>query len=82
MKDRQYKSVVLISFLVLLFVQLRLTYNTYVLRDRDYRIKDKNLINDEYGRSIPDDKLYQGGGKIIDSILSRNMPGLKTAHDS
>ncbi|RZK65086.1 MAG: hypothetical protein EOO92_26750, partial [Pedobacter sp.] len=82
MKDRLYKSVVLISFLILLFVQLRLTYNTYVLRDRDYRIQDKTLINDEYGRSIPDDKLYQGGGKIIDSILSRNMPGLKSAYES
>ncbi|WP_316798240.1 HAMP domain-containing sensor histidine kinase [Pedobacter frigidisoli] len=81
MKDRLYKSVVLISFLILLFVQLRLTYNTYVLRDRDYQIKDKTLINDEYGRSIPDDKLYQGGGKIIDSILSRNMAGLKAAYD-
>ncbi|KLT67324.1 sensor histidine kinase KdpD [Pedobacter sp. BMA] len=81
MKDRLYKSIVLISFLILLFVQLRLTYNTYVLRDRDYQIKDKTLINDEYGRSIPDDKLYQGGGKIIDSILSRNMAGLKAAYD-
>lgn len=81
MKERLYKSVVLISFLILLFVELRLTYNTYVLRDRDYRIKDKTLINDEYGRSIPDDKLYKGGGKIIDSILSRNMPGLNTAYE-
>ncbi|AZI26647.1 sensor histidine kinase [Pedobacter sp. G11] len=82
MKERLYKSVVLISFLILLFVELRLTYNTYVLRDRDYRIKDKTLINDEYGRSIPDDKLYKGGGKIIDSILSRNMSGLNTAYES
>ncbi|MDQ1142736.1 sensor histidine kinase [Pedobacter agri] len=81
MKERLYKSVVLISFLILLFVELRLTYNTYVLRDRDYRIKDKTLINDEYGRSIPDDKLYKGGGKIIDSILSRNMPGLNIAYE-
>lgn len=81
MKERLYKSVVLISFLILLFVELRLTYNTYVLRDRDYRMKDKTLINDEYGRSIPDDKLYKGGGKIIDSILSRNMPGLNTAYE-
>ena len=79
MKDYIYKSVVLISFLILLFVQLRLTYNTYVLIDRDYSIMDKKLINDEYGRSIPDDKLYKGGGKIIDSILSRNMNQLKKA---
>lgn len=82
MKDRVYKSVVLISFLILIFVQLRLTYNTYVLRDRDYSAMDKKLINDEYGRSISDDKLYKGGGKIIDSILSRNMKQLKTAYYS
>lgn len=80
MKDRIYKSVVLVSFLILLFVQLRLTYNTYVLRDRDYSLKEKKLLNDEYGRSISDDKVYQGGGKIIDSILSRNMPLLKQTY--
>lgn len=80
MKDRIYKSVVLVSFLILLFVQLSLTYNTYVLRDRDYSIKEKKLINDEYGHSIPNDKLYNGGGKIIDSVLSVNMPALKKTY--
>ena len=80
MKDRIYKAVVLISFLILLLVQLRLTYNSYVLRDRDYSLKEKTLINDEYGRSISEDKVYKGGGKIIDSILSRNMPALKQAY--
>jgi len=80
MKDRIYKSVVLVSFLILLLVQLRLTYNSYVLRDRDYSLKEKTLINDEYGRSISDDKVYKGGGKIIDSVLSRNMPALKKAY--
>ncbi|MGQ7856940.1 sensor histidine kinase [Pedobacter sp. WC2501] len=80
MKDRIYKSVVLVSFLILLLVQLRLTYNSYVLRDRDYSLKEKTLINDEYGRSISEDKVFKGGGKIIDSILSRNMPALKQAY--
>lgn len=80
MKDRIYKSVVLISFLILLFVQLSLTYNTYVLRDRDYSLTEKKLINDEYGRSISDDKLYKGGAKIIDSVLSANMPALKQTY--
>lgn len=80
MKDRIYKTVVLVSFLILLFVQLSLTYNTYVLRDRDYSLKEKKLLNDEYGRSISDDKVYRGGGKIIDSVLSRNMPALKRAY--
>ncbi|WP_316847162.1 HAMP domain-containing sensor histidine kinase [Pedobacter psychrodurus] len=80
MKDRIYKSVVLVSFLILLLVQLRLTYNSYVLRDRDYSLKEKTLINDEYGRSISEDKVYRGGGKIIDSILSSNMPALKQTY--
>ena len=80
MKDRIYKAIVLVSFLVLLFVQLSLTYNTYELRDRDYSLKEKKLINDEYGRSIYDDKVYKGGGQIIDSVLSRNMPNLKHAY--
>jgi two-component system phosphate regulon sensor histidine kinase PhoR len=80
MKYRFYKAIVLVSFLVLLFVQLSLTYNTYELRDRDYSLKEKKLINDEYGRSIYDDKVYKGGGEIIDSVLSRNMPALKHAY--
>ncbi|MEH3114591.1 sensor histidine kinase [Pedobacter terrae] len=82
MKDRIYKSVVLVSFLILLLVQFRLTYNSYVLRDRDYSLKEKTLINDEYGRSISDDKVYKGGGKIIDSILTTNMPALKKEYFS
>ena len=77
MKDRIYKSVVLASFLILLLVQLSLTYNTYVLRDKDYSLKEKQLLNDEYGRSITDDKVYPGGAKIIDPTLSRNMIRLK-----
>jgi two-component system phosphate regulon sensor histidine kinase PhoR len=80
MEYRIYKAIVLVSFLVLLFVQLSLTYNTYELRDRDYSLKEKKLINDEYGRSIYDDKVYKGGGEIIDSVLSRNMPDLKHAY--
>jgi two-component system phosphate regulon sensor histidine kinase PhoR len=80
MKDRIYKSVVLVSFLILLFVQLSLTYNTYVLRDRDYSLKEKKLLNDEYGHSISDDQVYPGGAKIIDSILARNMPELKLTY--
>lgn len=80
MKDRIYKAVVLVSFLILLLVQFRLTYNSYVLRDRDYSLKEKTLINDEYGRSISEDKVYKGGGKIIDSTLIRNMPALKKAY--
>jgi len=82
MKDRIYKSVVLLSLLILLLVQFRLTYNSYVLRDRDYSLKEKTLINDEYGRSISDDKVYKGGGKIIDSILTRNMPALNKEYFS
>jgi len=80
MKSRIYKCIVLISFLILIIVQLELTYNTYVLRDRDYRLKEKQLINDEYGRSISEDKLYKGGGHILDSLLSENMPYLRETY--
>nr|WP_294877440.1 HAMP domain-containing sensor histidine kinase [uncultured Pedobacter sp.] len=80
MTSRLYKSIVLVSFLILIVVQARLIYNTYTLRDRDFNLKEKTLLNDEYGRSIPADKVYPGGGKIIDSILSRNMPNLREAY--
>jgi len=80
MTSRLYKSIVLVSFLILIIVQLRLIYNTYTLRDRDFNLKEKTLLNDEYGRSIPADKVYPGGGKIIDAILSRNMPNLRDSY--
>ncbi|WP_276089187.1 HAMP domain-containing sensor histidine kinase [Pedobacter sp. JY14-1] len=80
MTGRLYKSVVLISFLILIFVQLKLIYNTYTLRDRDFNAQEKKLLNDEYGRSIPNDKVYKGGGKIVDSVLSVYMPQLRQAY--
>ncbi|RZJ82237.1 MAG: HAMP domain-containing histidine kinase [Flavobacterium sp.] len=80
MKNRIYKWVVLLSFLILLFVQFILTYNTYVLKDRDYSLKEKKIINDAYGHSLAGDRVYKGGGRIIDALLSENMPLLKTTY--
>ncbi|WP_256007459.1 sensor histidine kinase [Pedobacter deserti] len=80
MTGRIYKIVVLISFLILVGVQLKLIYNTYTLLDRDFNLKEKKLLNDEYGKSIPNDKVYTGGGRILDSILKDKMPALKAEY--
>lgn len=80
MTGRVYKFVVLISFLILLLVQLNLIYNTYTLKDRDFNLTEKQLLNDAYGRSIPADKVFPGGGAIIDSILRNYMPMLEETY--
>lgn len=79
MISKNYKIAVILSFVILVFVHLILIYNTFTLKDRDYNISERDLLETEYGKSIPDDKVYYGGGIIIDSILRHYMPALKTA---
>ncbi|GEP89730.1 two-component system, OmpR family, phosphate regulon sensor histidine kinase PhoR [Chitinophaga terrae (ex Kim and Jung 2007)] len=79
MISKNYKIAVILSFVILVFVHLILIYNTFTLKDRDYNISERGLLEAEYGKSIPDDKVYSGGGIIIDSILRHYMPALKAA---
>ncbi len=68
-----YKTIAIFSFLVLLFVQFFLVYNTYKLKNDQYFISEAGLINDQYSKSIRNDKLYPGAQNIIDSFVYRHI---------
>jgi len=72
-----YKVVAIISLGILLYVQYRLIYNTYELKDNQYNLEEKKLINEAYSQSIRNDKVFPGGQKIIDSLLYPYMASLE-----
>ena len=68
-----YKVIALVSFLVLISVQFFLVFNTYKLENEHYYFSTKNKINDLYGISIRNDKVYPGGAAIMDQYINGNM---------
>lgn len=72
-----YKVIAVISFLILSTVQFFLIYNTYKLKNEHYYLTEKDSISNEYGIVITNEKLYPGGGAILEHYLNgdsiRNM---------
>ncbi|MEP7143937.1 MAG: HAMP domain-containing sensor histidine kinase [Ferruginibacter sp.] len=50
-----------------------MVYNTYKLKDEHFFISEKNLINENYSKSVRNDKVYPGAQRIIDRYFSQNM---------
>ncbi|WP_028296689.1 sensor histidine kinase [Olivibacter sitiensis] len=68
-----HKTIAFISLLILFFVQYRLIYNTYELKDREYQLQEKSIINEAYSSAIRNDKIFPGGQVIIDRYLKGNI---------
>ncbi|GAA4780000.1 HAMP domain-containing sensor histidine kinase [Olivibacter ginsenosidimutans] len=68
-----HKVISLISLAILVSVQANLIYNTYELKNKQYRLDEKSLIDHAYQAAIRNEKLYPGGRKIIDSLVQQNM---------
>lgn len=68
-----YKVIALVSFLILISVQFFLVFNTYKLENEHYYFAKKNKINELYGASIRNDKVYPGGAAIMDRYINGNM---------
>lgn len=75
-----YKAIALASFLVLVSVQFFLVYNTYKLENEHYYFAEKQIINDLYGNSIRNDKVFPGGAAIIDHYINGNMKEMERLH--
>jgi two-component system, OmpR family, phosphate regulon sensor histidine kinase PhoR len=75
-----YRIIAIISFLILLVVQYILVYNTYKLKDQRYFISARGIINDDYTRSVSNDKVYPGAQSIIDKYIYNNMSRLELLH--
>ncbi|QNL52075.1 HAMP domain-containing histidine kinase [Olivibacter sp. SDN3] len=78
---KRYQIISILSLIILLYVQAKLIYNTYELKNNQYNLKEKQLINDAYNLSIRNDKVFPGGQKIIDDFIYRNMPSLEKLHE-
>lgn len=76
-----YKIVAVISFIILVTVQIILVYNTYELKDEHFFSVEKNLINDLYSKSVRNDKVYPGAQNIVDSYIYRNMDVLEKLYN-
>jgi len=75
-----YRVIAIICFLILLIVQYFLVYNTYKLKDQRYFISTRGIINDDYTRSVSNDKVYPGAQSIIDKYIYNNMSRLELLH--
>lgn len=72
-----HKTIALLSFIVMLIVQLYLIYNTYKLADRQYFVDEKSLIKEDYLKSIRSDIVYPGGRKIVEQYLFPKIADLE-----
>lgn len=77
-----YISASVICFLVLIVVQCILVYNTYELLNRRFYYASRSYLNQEYSRTILNDKVYPGGQRIIDSLLAPRMRYLEQLYHS
>lgn len=72
-----YKILAGAGFLVLCFTQLLHIRSMYNVESRNYNLDQKKTIQSDYQRSIANDKLFPGGGKIVDSFIRRNLDTLE-----
>lgn len=69
----RYIILSIICFLILATVQFILVSNTYELKNERYYFNEKNSIRERYSKLIRNDKLFPGGGVIIDSFILPNL---------
>ncbi len=70
----------IISVFVLLVVQYQLVWNTYSLKNRQYRLEEQQVINDLYSASIRNDKVFPGGQRVLDSFINHRLNYLSTIY--
>lgn len=61
-------------------MQFFLVYNTYKLKDEHFYLAEKRQLNDQYGLSIRNDKVFPGGARIIDHYIYSSMNTLEMAY--
>lgn len=72
-----HKIIAIVSFLILSAVQFFLVYNTFELKNRQYFLKEKEILKRQYEKSIRGDLIFPGGAKILDSAIFKNMPEME-----
>jgi len=72
-----YIVIALVSFLVLTAVQFYLVYNTYQLKNERYYYSEKEALLKDYSASVMNDVMFEGGQRVFNSILERNLARLR-----
>ena len=68
------------SLLILSYVQFFLLYNTYELKNEQYFFEEKRIITNEYHAAIRNDKIFPGGGALLDKYILGHMQQLEEAY--
>lgn len=79
--DKIYRCIAIMSLIILVAVQFILIFNTFELRDNQFFLKEKAIIDNYYSKLIRNDKLFPGGQSYIDRHVMTNMQSLKQAYD-
>ncbi len=78
-----HSVIAVICFIILGGVQFFLLYNTYKLKNEHYNLTCASHIEQTYGHSISNDKVFPGGSAVIEHFINSNMDRLQQtfAHD-
>jgi two-component system, OmpR family, phosphate regulon sensor histidine kinase PhoR len=74
---KKHQIIALLSFIILVAVLLSLTYNTYMLKDQQYRSIEKTLLSDDFKELSTHENIYPGGYRIVSAHLEKNMRALE-----
>ncbi|WP_037502717.1 sensor histidine kinase [Sphingobacterium deserti] len=77
--NRKHIPISIISFAILFAVQYVLIYNTFVLRNNQYQVEERKILDSTYRNLMLNDKLFPGGQQLIDSIIQPYYPAFRQA---
>lgn len=67
-----YIVIAVASFIALTSVQAYLIYNTYKLRNDQYKMPEKEIVKEWYERLMTNENLFPGAGKIVDRYIEND----------
>lgn len=77
---RKHQLIAFSSFVILAGVLFYLTYNTFVLKDRQYQLREKELLKEFYRLYNGNDNIYRGGYPIVSKYIEANIHSLERVY--
>lgn len=74
---KKHQLIAFSSFVILAGVLFYLTYNTFVLKDRQYQLREKTLLKELYNEYVGNDNIYPGGYRIVSKYIEANICSLE-----
>ncbi|WP_133640549.1 sensor histidine kinase [Sphingobacterium paludis] len=79
--NKKHIPISIVSFAILFAVQYILIYNTFVLRNNQYQVQERKILDSAYRSLMLNDKLFPGGQQLIDSIIRPYYPIFRAAEE-